>query len=104
MAKTNEIRLTPRKHAQLTFYPTSKQKNLSAIELDDVDVVIGRGAVLVAEAVKTPFERDGTLIIELSEGRLELIQKEWLEWKKGLKQAESVFDITRIIREYESDN
>ena len=104
MPKTDEINLTPCKHAQFTFYPTSKQRKLSGVDFDDVGVFIDAGEVLVAKAVKTPVERDGTLIIELSEGRLELIQNEWVELKKALKQTESVFDITRIIREYESDN
>jgi len=43
----------------------------------------------------------GKLIIKISEGRVEVYEADWKSWTKPLEESELVFNIGRIIREYE---
>jgi len=43
----------------------------------------------------------GKLIIKISEGRVEVHEADWKSWTKPLEESELVFNIGRIIREYE---
>lgn len=95
--------LTPKKHAEWTFFASKATKKKLDVVHDDVGLFIDRGEVLAVGPISVPIYKNDRLVIPISEGRVEIINAEWEEWKRPLEEAESVFDIDRILDEYASE-
>lgn len=104
MSKRAEaLMLTPKKTAEWLFIPAPQQCAKSGVKHKDVGLVIESGEVLLLTPTDVIRKVDGRLIISCKEGAIVLIDEEWVPWKKSISSADSVFNMARIIREFEED-
>lgn len=101
--RTKTLVLTPKSTAEWLFIPTVQQYAKSKVSHKDVGLVIEHGEVLVLNPDELFLTEDERLKINCKEGTVVIVDKEWMPWKKSISSAQSIFDIARIIREFEEE-
>jgi hypothetical protein len=69
---TQRILLTPKKHAEWTFYPNKETRQKVGVKFKDVGLFIDFGEVILLCAIKPPRVVEDRLVICIAEGRIEL--------------------------------
>jgi hypothetical protein len=95
-----KIQLTPKHHAEFTFRP---KKETRPHKHSDVGLFLDHGEVLALSPLSEPQIIGDRLIIPISCGVVEILQREWEQWNGTLKATHSTFDEARILSEFETD-
>jgi hypothetical protein len=92
--------LTPRYHAEWVFQPSAPR----AGEAADVGLFLDHGEVLSLSPLTPPVTNGNKIEIRTAIGSIHLEREEWIAWKKPLGKAVTVFDESRILFEYQTEN
>lgn len=98
VAKTDEA-------AEWTFYPNAKTRKLHPdAELDFAGMEIQEGELVSLMAKSPPIMSGGKLVIEIAEGRVELLEFKKC-WQEGAHSDDAViWDAARMVGTWSSDD